>query len=62
MNDKDKEILSKGKLIVEAGLRIINKEMETGNEGQPWPDDSPEMDYLSGAKYALEKFKKKMKG
>lgn len=61
MNSKDKEILSKGRLIVEAGLRIIEKEMETGNEGHPWPDDSPESDYLNGAKEGLLKFKQKMR-
>lgn len=61
MNSRDKDILNKGKLIIEAGLRIIEKEMETGNEGQPWPEDSPEMDYLNGAKEGLLKFKRKMR-
>lgn len=61
MNPRDKEILDSGKLRIEAGLRIIEKEMFTGNNGLPWPENSPEMDYLQGAKYGLEKFKKKMR-
>ena len=61
MNPRDKEILSQARLILEAGLRIVQKEMETGNEGGPWPEGSPEMDYLYGAKEGLDKFKRKMR-
>ena len=61
MNAKDKEILDRSVVIVAVGLRLVEKELANGNNGLPWPKDSPEYDYLYGAREGLLRVEQKLR-
>lgn len=57
---EDQEVIDSSLSVVDAGLRIIDRDLYLGRNGLPWPEDTPEYQYLNGAKEGLLRVKEKL--